>query len=187
MQAHNPLIRRAAALLILACALALLWIGPVSAYLDLVADNADRIGERQQLLQRYRALSADNHSPAQLLPPGETGLLFPDIAGSQALALLQETVKSAAATAKIQIQGFQVLQTEPLAGATRIAVRVRGSGDTAALARLLYAIEASRPLLYSDNLQVQSHATQPAAAVGAGTPALDFQLDVTGFKPGSAT
>ena len=49
---------------------------------------------------------------------------------------------------------------------------------TASLRSLLYAVETAHPLLYPDNLQIQSHATMPDAAPGI----LDFQLDISGFK-----
>jgi hypothetical protein len=48
----------------------------------------------------------------------------------------------------------------------------------ASLRNLIYAIETARPLLYPDNLQIQSHATSPDAAAGP----LDFQLDISGLK-----
>jgi hypothetical protein len=92
--------------------------------------------------------------------------------------LLQEAVKNSAATARIQVQGLQVLRSEAVSGATRIGVRVRGRGDIASLRSLLYAVETARPLLYPDNLQIQSHATLPDAAPSV----LDFQLDISGFK-----
>jgi hypothetical protein len=74
-------------------------------------------------------------------------------------------------------------------GAVRIGVRLRGSSDVAALGRLLYAVEAARPLLVPDNLQVQGRAAAPAAG-SAPEPApipLDFQLDVSGFKTGASS
>jgi general secretion pathway protein M len=110
-------------------------------------------------------------------------MLIPAVPEAQALALLQETVKSAAAAAQVQIQGLQVLRSEGEAGVLRIGVRVRAAGDVASLGRLLYAIEAARPLLYPDNLQIQS---QPAAP---GTPPspLQFQLDIAGFKAGPSS
>jgi general secretion pathway protein M len=97
---------------------------------------------------------------------------------SQASALLQETVKSIAAGAHAQVQGLQVLRGEPVGGATRIGVRVRASGDIGSLRSLVYAIETARPLLYPDNLSIQSHAAAPDTAASV----LDFQLDISGFK-----
>jgi|HubBroStandDraft_6_1064221.scaffolds.fasta_scaffold422952_2 general secretion pathway protein M len=174
--ADAPTRNRAAALAILALLIAAFWIGPVAAYRDLIDVGSDDIATKNALLQRYRALAGAEPTAAPT-PPGPV-LLYPDIPESQAIALLQETVKAAAAAAQIQVQGLQVLRSEALPGATRIGVRIRAAGDVANLRGLLYAIEAARPMLYPDNLQIQSL----AASQGAAPSLLDFQLDISGFK-----
>ena len=173
--ADGPTLNRAAALAILAVLIGVFWIGPVTAYRDLVDAGGDEIATKTAMLQRYRVLAAE---PAATSDPPGPSLLYPDIPESQAVALLQETVKAAAASAQIQVQGLQVLRGEALPGAARIGVRIRAAGDVSNLRSLLYAIEAARPMLYPDNLQIQSHAAAPGAAPGL----LDFQLDVSGFK-----
>jgi hypothetical protein len=174
--ADAPTRNRAAALAILALLVAAFWIGPVSAYRDLIDAGSDELVTKTTLLQRYRALAGTEPAAAPAAP-GST-LLYPDIPESQAVALLQETVKAAAASAQIQVQGLQVLRSEALPGATRIGVRIRAASDVTNLRSLLYAIEAARPMLYPDNLQIQSH----AASAGATPSLLDFQLDISGFK-----
>ncbi len=67
--------------------------------------------------------------------------LFPAASAAQADALLQQTLKAAAAAAQVEIEGLQVLQPASLGGASRIGVRLKGRADIAALDRLLYAIE----------------------------------------------
>jgi general secretion pathway protein M len=182
--ADRALLTRAGALAILLLLVALLWVGPIGAYFQLIGDGADAIARKTALLQRYRALAdaAASGRPNEAAR-SDPSLLLPAVPDAQAVALLQETVKSAAAAAQVQIQGFQVLRSEGEAGAPRIGVRIRASGDVASLGRLLYAIESARPLLYPDNLQIQSHAAAP------GTPPspLQFQLDVAGFRAGSAS
>ena len=110
-------------------------------------------------------------------------VMLAETAEAQAIALLQETVKTAAASSKVQVQSLQVLRSETLASAVRIGVRIRAAGDMAGLARLLFAIEAASPVLYPDNLQIQARTTAP----GKPAEALDFQLDVSAFKPGAAS
>jgi len=173
--AERPAFGRVTALAILALLVALFFVGPFAAYCGLIDDNSDALANKAALLQRYRALATGGISaPAT---PGPA-LLYPDMPESQASAVLQETVKNTAAAAHVQVQGLQVLRSESASGATRIGVRVRGSGDMAALRSLIYAIETARPLLYPDNLSIQSHAT--SAEVAPST--LDFQLDISGFK-----
>ena len=178
---------RSAALALLALLLIALWIGPATAYFGLIRSGSDAIEREAGLLQRYRALAETSRPDTSSGTASD--LLLPEIPDSQAVARLQETLKAAAAAAQVQVQGFQVLRSEALPGAVKIGVRLRGSGDVGALGRLLYAVEAARPLLVPDNLQVQSHAAPPGAgpAAEAQPVPLDFQLDVSGFKAGASS
>jgi general secretion pathway protein M len=171
---------RIGALAILGALVALFCVGPLAAYCSLVGDNSDALAVKAALLQRYRALADTGPTSTGPAPPvsAQPALLYSDMPESQVSALLQETVKTTATTTHVQVQGLQVLRGEALPGATRIGVRVRASGDIASLRSLLYAIETARPLLYPDNLQIQSHQASPDAPTGP----LDFQLDVSGFK-----
>ena len=177
----TPARDRALALAILALLIAALWVGPVAAYLNLIAAGADELAGQAALLQRYRALAAAPSDQPPAVPAIAEALLV-EAPEAQAVALLQQTVKNAAGASRVQIQSMQVLRSEALAGALRIGVRIRAAGDTAALGRLLYAIETERPVLYPDNLQVQS---RPGAGDRTGT--LDFQLDVSGFVAGGGS
>jgi general secretion pathway protein M len=172
---ERPAVGRGAALAILGVLVALFCVGPLAAYCGLLAANSDELATKQAMLQRYRALAKTE--PSAPAPAGPQ-LLYPDMPESQASALLQEAVKNSAATARVQVQGLQVLRSEAVSGAMRIGVRVRGRGDIASLRGLLYAVETARPLLYPDNLQIQSHAALPDTAPSL----LDFQLDISGFK-----
>jgi general secretion pathway protein M len=174
MLAERPNLGRISALAILAVLIALFCLGPVAAYCGWVAGNADTLATKAALLQRYRSLAgAESHA----VTPAGPAFLYGGMPESQATALLQEAVKTAAAAAHVQVQGLQVLRGEAVAGATRIGVRVRASGDMAGLRNLIYAIETAKPLLYPDNLSIQSHAAMAATAAGA----LDFQFDISGF------
>jgi len=175
--AERPAFGRLAALAILAAMLALFCGGPIAAYCGLVIENSDALADRAALLQRYRAL-AGTKTASPAMP--SAALLYADMPESQVSALLQETVKNAAAAAHVQVMGLQVLRGEAIGSATRISVRVRAGGDMASLRGFVYAIETARPLLYTDNLSIQSHATLPDVAPST----LDFQLDISGFKPG---
>jgi general secretion pathway protein M len=176
----RAILRRVAALAVLAALVAAVWIGPFAAYCGWVGANEEALAAKSAMLGRYQALA----TPASGgVSPAEPALLYREMPESQASALLQEAVKNAATAARVQVQGLQMLRSEALPGATRIGVRVRATGDIASLRGLIYAIETARPVLYPDNLQVQAHATTPDAA-----PALlDFQLDISGFTPEPAS
>jgi general secretion pathway protein M len=169
---------RIAALAVLVLFGVVLWLGPVSAYLDLIAAGAEQLEERAALLERYRALVAEPVRPE----PGALAAMPAETGEAQAIATLQERIKSAAAASKVEVQSLQVLRSDAAAAAGRIGVRIRAIGDTTGLTRLLHAIEAARPVLYPDNLQVQARAGTP----GDTPDPLDFQLDVAAFKTGTA-
>ena len=164
---------RIVALTVLVALAALVWIGPVAAYRDALGSDARRLAKLDAALAHGRALVAAPNAPdaigAALLPAGMTD--------AQAVALMQETLKGAAATAQVDIQGLQVMQADTLGGSPRVGVRLRARGMIGGLDRLLYAIEASRPLLYPDNLHIDVRS--------GGNGPLDFQLDVSAFKAGA--
>jgi hypothetical protein len=175
--AERPAFGRLAALGVLVAVLALFCGGPFAAYCGLIADNGDALASKAALLERYRTLAvAKTASPAT----PSAALLYSDVPESQISALLQETVKNTAAAAHVEVLGLQMLHSEAVGSATRVGVRVRASGDMASIRTLVYAIETAQPLLYADNLSIQSHATSRDAAPST----LDFQLDISGFKPG---
>jgi general secretion pathway protein M len=176
----RPILRRVTALAILAALIAAFWIGPLAAYCGWIGANEEALAAKSAMLRRYQALARPVTSG---VAPAESALLYPEMPESQASALLQEAVKNAASAARVQVQGLQMLHSEALPGATRIGVRVRATGDIASLRGLIYAIETARPVLYPDNLQVQSHVMIPDAAPAP----LDFQLDISGFTPGPAS
>jgi hypothetical protein len=176
----RAILRRVAALAILAVLIAAFWIGPFAAYLGWVGANKEELAAKSAMLRRYQALAAPESGGVS---PAESALLYPEMPESQASALLQEVVKNAATATRVQVQGLQMLRSEALPGATRIGVRVRATSDIASLRGLIYAIETAQPVLYPDNLQIQSHTTTPDAAPAP----LDFQLDISDFTPGPAS
>jgi general secretion pathway protein M len=165
---------RAAALAILFLLLALAWIGPVAAYRDVLDGDVRRLAELDAALARDRALVTAAPETQGALPAAV--LLPPETSDAQAAALLQETLKAAAAAARVEVVGLQVMPADSLAGSPRVGVRLGGRGAIDALNRLIYAIEESRPMLYPDNLRIEARDRDGA---------LDFQLDISAFKPGA--
>lgn len=170
---------RAAAVAILAAVLAALWLGPVALYQDLRAHDEAALAAAAATLARDRAALATKGAG-----PGDAAqILLPPLSDAEAAALLQETLKRAAQASDVEIEGIEVMPADTLAGAARVGLRLRARGDASGIARLLYAVSASRPLLYADNLHIAAHA---AAAAGA-EPTLEFEFDVSAFKAGAAS
>ena len=179
MTAAHPLGARSLALGLLAATAAILWLGPVRAYLGLVADGGWQLAEHAQLLQRYRALASMPAAATPAADPQTTAQLLPPLPEAQAIALLQETIKKTATSSRVEIRSLQVLRSEAHGAVQKIGVRINAAGDIDSLGRLLFAVETARPVLYPDNLHVQAR----SAGTDKGAQALDFQLDVSGFEP----
>ncbi len=162
---------------ILLALLAALWLGPIALYRDFRENDAQALAAAAETLARDRALVAAKDSR----PDEAASILLPAISDAEAAALLQETLKHAALAADVEIEGMQVMPADTLAGAARVALRLRARGDASGIARLLYAVAASRPLLYPDNLHIAAR----AAPQGANSGPLDFEFDVSAFRAGA--
>ncbi|HKS89588.1 MAG TPA: type II secretion system protein GspM [Stellaceae bacterium] len=159
-----------------------LWLGPISAYVGLVSSGSEQIARRQQLLERYRMLTAEAPSATTgAADPKSANLLAPGLPEAQAVARLQQAVKQAAEANQVEIRTFQVLPGGTLSGARRTAVRIAAAGEMAGIGKLLFAIEAARPVLYPDNLKIQARPTMPGSK---RSEILDFQLDISSVSPG---
>ncbi|CAA7621446.1 type II secretion system protein GspM [Magnetospirillum sp. UT-4] len=117
-----------------------------------------------ELAEQREALAARRRAGGLLLPGGSEAL---------AAAALQNTLKAAVAEAGGSLISTQALPAASTGGLTRIAVRARLGADLAALRAVLHAIDAARPPLTVDRLEVR------APAGGGGR--LDIHLDVAGF------
>lgn len=177
MMRPGTALSRTAALAILAAILGLFWIGPVAFYLRLVHESYHSVAAARSTLARDRRLVDQG---AGAIPQLQL-VLFPAMSDAEAAALLQEALKSAAAKAQVEIGGLQVLPPAPVGGTRRIGLRVRARGDMAGIGRLLYALEAARPALHPDNLDIESRDDSARAS-----SALDFEIEVSGFTAGAS-
>ena len=175
---HFPDRGRIAALALLALLLAALWAGPVGMYFDFVADGADAIARQAQLLQRYRTLA---ETPAVTESADPAAAMRPDPGGGQAVALLQDTVNKAAAANHVEVRSVQMLRSEAVSEAVKVGVRVNALGDLAGVIGLLYVAETTKPVLYTDNLQIRPR----LGADGKPSQIIEVQFDVSGVAMGS--
>ncbi|HUK61565.1 MAG TPA: type II secretion system protein GspM [Stellaceae bacterium] len=174
---------RAGALAILLVLLATVWLGPVALYEEVRANDAAAFAAATATLARDRAALAAPDTARG----ANDAILLPPLSDAEAAALLQETLKRAAQTADVEILAIEVLAPDRLAGAARVGLRLKARGDVAGIARLLYAVAASRPLLHADNLHIAAHPAAPGSATAAAAPNLDFEFEVAAFKAGAAS
>lgn len=172
-------------------AVALLLLVVLVGYAGLAAPLATHyaaLAQREQqtalLLARYQRIVARAEAPR-----AETGLpdlplneiYLPGDSPAQAVAALQDRVKSAATDAGARLGSVEVLAPRADDGLTRQAVRARLTADTGSLQQMLHRLEASRPLLLLDNLYVRARDTRSDTS----RLRLDVRIDVVGFAAGA--
>jgi hypothetical protein len=132
-----------------------------------------RIASAGLLLARTRAAVA---LPAGTAPAAPDGLLL--AAGDDALAAaeLQTLLGAAAAGAGVTLASIQVEPATALPGARRIALRATLAAPFAPLLQLMHRLEAGRPLVRLEALEIQ--------ATGAGEdPDLSATLSLVALAP----
>lgn len=173
-------------------AVALLLLVAVVGYAGLVAPMAAQyaaLKQREQqtarLLERYQRIVARTEAPSAStstldLPLKE--IYLPGESPAQAVAALQDRVKSAAADAGARLGSVEVLAPRADGGLTSQGVRARLTADTQSLQQVLHSLESSRPLLLLNNLYVRARDTRSDTS----QLRLDVRVDVVGFAGGAA-
>ena len=185
----TPWLSRAAALLLLAVvfAAAYVWIvGPiVTAYADTEADIADT----SALVERYDRLAASRAGlEAQLAAieqkPDTAAYYLSGATDALAAAALQARVTTLVEGSGATLLSVQTLTTTEDRGLRRVAIRLQLTAEIAPLVRVLHGLETGIPLLFVDNLEVQSQAapTIDQGAAQASAP-LIVGFDLYGYLP----
>ncbi len=160
MNALSPPVRRLLAVTLLILLVFGIYAGVVAPLQQRFADHDETISQSARLLERFRQETLD---PAALerqrrnlesARRGADGLLKGDneaIAG----AFVQHFVTTAVEAEGGTLRSIQVLPVKSENGFRRIATRAQINVTTPALRDLLHRIEASRPFLFIDSLDVR--------------------------------
>jgi general secretion pathway protein M len=185
----TPWLSRAAALLLLATALAAVYIWIVAPIAAAYARTDADIAETRELVDRYDRLAAARPSlEAQLAAiaqkPDTAAYYLIGATDALAAAALQARVTALVEQSGATLLSIQTLATTEERGLRRVAIRLQMTAETSPLVRVLYGLEAGIPLLFVDNLELQSQAA-PAVdldAAPASAP-LIVGFDLYGFLP----
>ncbi len=132
--------------------------------------------ERRDLLrQRIDALEGSLMNSGMLLR-SETEPL--------AAAELRETVKRIIGRTGGELQSSQNLSAVDEAGFKRVAIRIAFKGTVQELKPLLYELEAQRPYLFVDTLEIKARKARrraQASEAAAQAPSLLARLDLYGY------
>ena len=180
----SRMLQRLAAVALL---LLVVFVGYAGLAAPLAAHYAALAQREQQtalVLARYQRIVARAEAPqttAGLPDLSLNDVYLPGDSPAQAVAALQDRVKSAAANAGARLGSVEVLAPRSDGGLTRQAVRARLTADTGSLQQVLHRLESSRPLLLLDNLYVRARDTRSDTS----QLRLDVRVDVAGFAAGA--
>jgi general secretion pathway protein M len=189
----TPWISRLAALLLLAVVAAAAYqlvVGPVvDAYADTrqaVADARDRLEHYERLAATRPALAAEMTALVQRQAPHGYYLS----GGTDALAAvaLQDRLKQVIGANGGTTRSIQPLPGVDEHGFRRVTVRVQLTSTTEALFHIFYALEAGSPIVFIENIDIQSRAVlRTADRSGAPPPpeepVLTIAFDLYGYLP----
>ncbi|MCU0838019.1 MAG: type II secretion system protein GspM [Rhodospirillales bacterium] len=182
----SPPARRVLALGILVIVVALPYWLIVRPVLDRFAAVDTEIAEQQDMLQRYGSIAGRLGTlESRLAAIKRDGGSADDylVGNSEAIvaAELQNRLKTVIAGADGKLASTQVLATTEEAGFRQITIRVRLNAGIEGLRRVLYELEAGRPLMFIDNLDVSSRQDRRRAGERETDPDLTVTFDVYGF------
>ncbi|MBV8889764.1 MAG: hypothetical protein JO305_08875 [Alphaproteobacteria bacterium] len=173
---------------LVAVALLLLVVGLV--YLFLVAPVLGLYAERQAVLDQRRMLAPRLAAAGDALPalraqaaalrgaPAEK-ITLDGSSDAIASANLQSHIEELASPLGVTIGSTESMPIETRGPYRRIGLRLMVSGEYQSLLKLVAALEASRPPLVLDNLQIHAKMNWGLASPN---PNLDAALEVYGFR-----
>lgn len=179
-----------------ATALALLFGLILLAYAVVVAplvagyrQSERAVAEAGELLAGYRSVAARRDQlEAQLEAladrQDDSGLYLAGATDALAAAALQDDVKGAIEAGGGNLRSIQILPAEDEEGFRRVGVRVQLTATVNDLLRILHGIEAGRPFLFVDALEINNRRARRRSRDEAETmdPVLLVRLDVAGYQ-----
>jgi general secretion pathway protein M len=185
----TPWLSRAAALLLLAAVLAVAYVWIVEPIAAAYADTEAAIADTRDLVERYDRLAAARTSlEAQLAAieqkPDTAAYYLTGATDALAAASLQARVTALVEGSGATLLSIQTLTSSEDRGLRRVAIRLQMTAEIAPLVRVLHGLESGIPLLFVDNLELQSQAAPAIEPDAAETSApLIVGFDLYGYLP----
>jgi general secretion pathway protein M len=168
-------------------ALLLVWFGIVSPVLAWYAARAEQLDQRLTLARRMTALAAtlpQLEHQAAALPSARANpdALLAGETDAVAAAALQERMQEMANQAGASLSSVEILPAAQLGQFRRIGLRVALQADMTNVVRLLQRVEAAKPRMLVDELDLQRH----LLLLRPNTPDLDAKFVIYAFRAASA-
>ena len=181
-----PWVSRAAAVTLLAAVLGALYLYAAVLLIATYRNTDEEIARTRELLVRYEQIAARRHAyQAQLDELSRrqtgTGVYLSGATDALAAAELQDRVKAMVDAHGGKLRSVQILPVKADGAFTRVSVRVQLSANTAAFHRLLYGLEAGKPFVFVDNLDVRNRRAVRRSALKDLDPTLMIRFDLQGY------
>lgn len=161
---------RAARLLLPVVATTAVYLAVVQPLLGLYDENARMLADRRMLIAHLRHFAA---TPASTPSPEGAPLALAGGSDAVAIAELQLLLKNIARGAGATVGSAEGLPPDSEDGAShRVGIRLSLGGGLGPLISVLSGIDAARPLLFVDNLQLRA----------ASSGQIDMNLDTYAFR-----
>lgn len=182
--------QRALAIALVLLPLLLFYLLFVAPYLSKLRQGRERISELSFQLERLQKIAAQQPQWQQRLQSleqqskanrqylvGDT----PALASAELQRYLGDTIRQAGG----EVQSTQVIAPREEEKFTRIAVRIRMSGDMEALRETLHAIETRQPLLIIETMTLRPvrKRRDPKTRKLVATDQLNVDMEVSGYMP----
>ena len=178
---------RLAAIALLLGGLAILYAAVVHPLIVKFRSNEEAIAETAQMLARFQnaaTMQADIATQLNELRrrATEQGYTLSGSTDALAAAELQDRIKMVVRESGGVVRSVQTLPPEDEESFRRIAVRLQMTTTTESFFNVVYSLETLFPVLFIDNVDVQSRPTNAVAGKAATEPTLIVTLDLYGYR-----
>ena len=154
----NP--SRAGAVALLVLVITLVLLGVIYPLYSLKSGYQDTVEDLQFRLRRLQQVAGSRQALAQRLDKikamaGKNDTFLPTNTAALAAADLQTRIKKAVGDAGGELSSTQVVPERNEGNAVRITVKVRLTGSTPMLLKILHGFEAGKPYLFIENLNIR--------------------------------
>jgi general secretion pathway protein M len=158
----------------------------VSPLIAAYRQNTDSLKEAEDLLARFQVVAAaEDGLQEELREIGERHALqryyLAKETDALAAAEIQDWIKAAVQEHGGTIRSIQTLPGDDEGELRRVILRMQMTTTTAALFRIAHALETNQPLLFIDNVDIQSRSTRQTGQQHT-EPVLTVSLDVYGYR-----
>ena len=185
------LLNRAAALLLLALVLGVIWILAVQPLVARLAATSDAIEHNRQLIGKLsRSIGGDDAQDAIIEGLTESiaasGQYLNGATEPLAAAEIQQLLIGVLDSESVDVKSFQALPSTEALGLTRINVRVVLQGEYDAIIAAMYELETGEPQLFIEDLRLKMAAMRRGLREDQQPPPVSVVFQVSGYMPPGA-